>query len=174
MTPRRCALGVAAVLLASTQQSPVLASWAVGGTGGVAATAAVLGAPTGLTIRGVRRTGLTLSWSAPSGPVPDAYEVRRNGTVISCARVAPTSCTDAGLSPGTAYRYTVTRRCTRGAAPRAPRSPRGRAGSPTSAAVRGPAAGQPAWGSSSVETTRSTRTACSNRRSWVTSSRVPV
>lgn len=59
--------------------------------------------PTGLTVTATTGTSVSLSWSASTGA--SGYTVYRNGTVVGT--LATTSYTDTGLSPGTAYTYTV-------------------------------------------------------------------
>ena len=70
-------------------------------------------APTGLTISagGTPSTELTLTWLAPTydgGDLVSAYMIRRDGSII-VANTGNTNVThtDTGLSPGTAYSYTV-------------------------------------------------------------------
>lgn len=87
---------------------PALGSWVLPGTGSAAQTAAALGTPSALRQSAATTSSVTLSWTAPSGPAPDAYEVSRNGVPTSCTPVSPTSCTDTGLTAGTTYSYTVT------------------------------------------------------------------
>ncbi|WP_166028674.1 alpha/beta hydrolase family esterase [Streptomyces chilikensis] len=62
-----------------------------------------LPAPTGLTAGQVTESGLTLSWNAVAGAA--SYEIHRGGSRVGT--VTGTSYTDSGLSPGTAYTYTV-------------------------------------------------------------------
>ncbi|MCX5313383.1 PHB depolymerase family esterase [Streptomyces sp. NBC_00154] len=62
-----------------------------------------LPAPSGLTVTGVTGTSASLSWSTVTGA--SSYAVYRNGTEVG--RPTSTAFTDAGLSAGTAYRYTV-------------------------------------------------------------------
>jgi len=62
--------------------------------------------PTGLAASGIAGTHATLSWTASSDNVAvDAYLVYRDGTLVASTR--STSITDNGLSPTTAYSYTV-------------------------------------------------------------------
>lgn len=108
MSRRRPAVA-AGTLLALAMARPLLAAWDVPGGGAAAATAVALGTPAAVATSQVTATGMTLSWRAPViGPAPDAYVISRNGAVITtCKADGPTSCTDSGLSAGTAYTYTV-------------------------------------------------------------------
>jgi Fibronectin type III domain/Carbohydrate binding domain len=71
-----------------------------GGGGGGTAPAA----PTGLTAAGITSSSVSLSWTAPSGPVT-GYNVYENGTDIST--VTGTSTTVSGLSASTTYTFAV-------------------------------------------------------------------
>ncbi|MFF0415423.1 glycoside hydrolase family 6 protein [Kitasatospora sp. NPDC004745] len=63
--------------------------------------------PGGLAVTGVTSTSVSLSWTASSDPAGvTGYSVYRNGAKV--ATVAATGYTDTGLSPATAYQYTVT------------------------------------------------------------------
>jgi hypothetical protein len=78
-----------------------------------AASATSLSAPTGATAIEAAATAVKISWTNPGTQVTGAqYEVIRNpgaGPVVVCTVSALTSnCTDTGLSPGTAYSYSVT------------------------------------------------------------------
>ncbi|WP_125776001.1 glycoside hydrolase family 48 protein [Antribacter gilvus] len=65
--------------------------------------------PTGLTVTGTTTTTASLSWTASTDNVRvTGYEVRRGTTLV--ATVNSTTYTDSGLTPSTAYRYTVTAR----------------------------------------------------------------
>ena len=62
--------------------------------------------PAGLAVSALTSTSLTLSWAASTDNVAvTGYYVLRNGSKI--ATVTGTSYADSGLSPGTAYSYTV-------------------------------------------------------------------
>lgn len=74
-----------------------------GGTGGDTTPPST---PTGLTASGVTSTSVNLSWNASTDNVGvTGYEVFRNGTLA--ATVGGTSTTVSGLSPSTAYQFTV-------------------------------------------------------------------
>jgi hypothetical protein len=76
-----------------------------------AASATSLSAPSGATATETGATSVKISWTNPGTQVAGAqYEVVRTpGTGVLCTVSAPTSnCTDTGLSPGTAYSYSVT------------------------------------------------------------------
>jgi hypothetical protein len=76
-----------------------------------AASATSLSAPTGATATETGATSVKVSWTDPGTQLAGAqYEVVRTpGTGVLCTVSAPTSnCTDSGLSPGTAYSYSVT------------------------------------------------------------------
>jgi hypothetical protein len=78
-----------------------------------AASATSLSAPTGATATETADTSVKISWTNPGTQITGAqYEVIRNpgvGQTVVCTVSAPTSnCTDTGLSPGTAYSYSVT------------------------------------------------------------------
>ena len=76
-----------------------------------AASATSLSAPTGATATETGATSVKISWTNPGTQVTGAqYQVVRTpGTGTLCTVSAPTSsCTDSGLSPGTAYSYSVT------------------------------------------------------------------
>ncbi len=94
-------------LLVLALASPVIAAWAVTGTGTGAAGADRLASPGVTTLSGVTSSAVTLSWGAPpTGPQPAHYVVRRNGTAVTtggCAAPTTTSCTDSGLTAGTQY-----------------------------------------------------------------------
>jgi glucosylceramidase len=63
-------------------------------------------APTGLTASGTTANSTTLSWNPSTDNVGvTGYDVLRNGTRV--ATTASTSYTDTGLTPSTAYAYTV-------------------------------------------------------------------
>jgi endoglucanase len=59
--------------------------------------------PSGLTVTATTATSVSLSWSASAGA--NGYTVYRNGIVVGTPTA--TSYTDTGLSPATAYTYTV-------------------------------------------------------------------
>ncbi|MFE7595182.1 glycoside hydrolase family 6 protein, partial [Kitasatospora sp. NPDC057512] len=64
-------------------------------------------APSGLTVTGTTSSSVSLSWAASTGPAAvTGYSVYRNGAKVATA--TGTSHTDSGLSPATAYQYTVT------------------------------------------------------------------
>ena len=71
-----------------------------GGGGGTTAPAA----PTGLTVTGTTSSSVSLSWTAPSGPVT-GYYVSQDGSQV--ASVTGTSDTVTGLAASTSYTYTV-------------------------------------------------------------------
>ncbi|MFI5649338.1 glycoside hydrolase family 6 protein [Kitasatospora sp. NPDC051705] len=63
--------------------------------------------PGGLAVTGATSTSVSLSWTASTDPAGvTGYSVYRNGAKV--ATVATTGYTDTGLSPATAYQYTVT------------------------------------------------------------------
>jgi len=64
------------------------------------------GAPTGLTAAAAGSTAIALDWAGNSEPDLAGYNVYRGG--IKIASVASSGHDDTGLSPGTAYTYTVT------------------------------------------------------------------
>ncbi|MFD5462653.1 glycoside hydrolase family 6 protein [Kitasatospora sp. NPDC127059] len=93
-------------------------------------------APGALTVTGTTSTSVALSWTASTDPAGvTGYSVYRNGTKV--ATVTGTSYTDSGLSPATAYQYTVTAQDAAGNA------------SPASAAVTATTAAAPGGGGSS-------------------------
>ena len=71
-----------------------------GGGGGTTAPAA----PAGLTVTGTTSSSVSLSWTAPSGPVT-GYYVAQDGSQV--ASVTGTSDTVTGLAASTSYTYTV-------------------------------------------------------------------
>ncbi|HZR53485.1 MAG TPA: glycosyl hydrolase family 18 protein [Streptosporangiaceae bacterium] len=71
-----------------------------GGGGGGTAPAA----PTGLTVTGTTSSSVSLSWTAPSGPV-SGYDVFQNGSQV--ASVTGTSDTVSGLAASTTYTFSV-------------------------------------------------------------------
>ncbi len=71
-----------------------------GGTGGTTAPAA----PAGLTVTGTTSSSVSLSWTAPSGPVT-GYYVSQDGSQVGS--VTGTSDTVTGLTASTSYTYTV-------------------------------------------------------------------
>jgi chitinase len=71
-----------------------------GGGGGTTAPAA----PAGLTVTGTTSSSVSLSWTAPAGTVT-GYDISENGSQV--ATVTGTTDTVSGLSPSTAYTFTV-------------------------------------------------------------------
>ena len=70
--------------------------------------------PTGLSVPAGVVTGpattdnVALSWSGPAtGPLPDAYQIFRDGAEVATVAGTTTSYTDGSLTPNTAYRYYV-------------------------------------------------------------------
>jgi len=65
--------------------------------------------PAGLAVQGKATTSsLTIGWSGPvSGPLPDRYEIVRDGTVVGSVPGTVTHYTDGGLAPGSKYRLQV-------------------------------------------------------------------
>jgi chitodextrinase len=64
--------------------------------------------PTGLAVGATSTASLSIDWSGPStGPVPDKYEILRDGHRVSSVSGATTRYTDMGLAPATAYTYRV-------------------------------------------------------------------
>ncbi|MFF8594996.1 PHB depolymerase family esterase [Streptomyces sp. NPDC015220] len=74
--------------------------WGLDGPGGGSGS---LPAPARVTVTGTTDTGASLSWAAVSGAA--SYNVYRDGTKV--ASPTGTSYTDAGLSAGSSYSYTV-------------------------------------------------------------------
>jgi large repetitive protein len=76
----------------------------------VPVTAAAIGAPSGVTATATSSTSATLSWTAPA--TYTGYTLSQSaGTLAGCSATpsaATTSCTATGLSPGTAYTWTLT------------------------------------------------------------------
>ncbi|MFE1443495.1 cellulase family glycosylhydrolase [Streptomyces sp. NPDC058739] len=65
-------------------------------------------APTGLTSSAVTSTGVTLSWTPSTDNVRvTGYDVYRGSAKVTATPVTGTTYTDAGLTPATAYQYTV-------------------------------------------------------------------
>ncbi|MFE5712552.1 fibronectin type III domain-containing protein [Streptomyces sp. NPDC056501] len=64
-----------------------------------------LPAPTGLTVTATTANSASLSWNSVPGAA--SYDVYRDGTKVNSAPVTATTYTDAGLTTGTAYSYTV-------------------------------------------------------------------
>ncbi len=64
-----------------------------------------LPAPAGLTVTATTDTTAALSWNAVPGAA--SYHVYRDGTRVGTAPITTPAYTDTGLTPGTAYRYTV-------------------------------------------------------------------
>ena len=76
-------------------------------TPGSTSTGGSLSAPTNLTSSNTTSSGTTLSWGASTGGSGTiTYDIDRNGTQVGTT--TGTSYTDTGLSPSTAYSYTVT------------------------------------------------------------------
>ncbi|HTU73754.1 MAG TPA: glycosyl hydrolase family 18 protein [Trebonia sp.] len=71
-----------------------------GGGGGTTAPSA----PTGLTVTGTTSSSVSLSWTAPAGPV-SGYDVEQNGS--QAASVTGTTATISGLAASTTYSFTV-------------------------------------------------------------------
>jgi endoglucanase len=79
---------------------------AFGGTGGSGGDTQPPTAPTALTVTGTTSNGVSLSWTAATDNVGVAgYDVYRGGTQVGSTTT--TAFTDTGLTPGTAYSYTV-------------------------------------------------------------------
>jgi poly(3-hydroxybutyrate) depolymerase len=64
-----------------------------------------LPAPTGLGTSGATNTSMQLAWNAATGAT--GYDVFRGGAKVNASKVTATTYTDAGLSPGTTYSWTV-------------------------------------------------------------------
>jgi glucosylceramidase len=76
-------------------------------TPGSTSTGGSLSSPTNLTSSNTTSSGTTLSWGASTGGSGTiTYDIDRNGTQVGTT--TGTSYTDTGLSPSTAYSYTVT------------------------------------------------------------------
>ncbi|MBO0775198.1 MAG: DUF2510 domain-containing protein [Actinobacteria bacterium] len=64
--------------------------------------------PAGLAAGPATASSVTLRWAPPAtGPAPDRYQVRQDGTVVGSVPGTATSYRAAGLSPATSYRYQV-------------------------------------------------------------------
>ena len=64
--------------------------------------------PTGLAVGSAATASLSIDWSGPStGPVPDEYEIMRDGHQVSTIPGPTTRYIDKGLAPATAYTYRV-------------------------------------------------------------------
>jgi hypothetical protein len=59
-------------------------------------------------MRGKTTSSLTIAWSGPAkGPLPDRYEILRDGAVVGNVPGTVTHYTDGGLAPGSQYRVQV-------------------------------------------------------------------
>jgi serine/threonine-protein kinase len=64
--------------------------------------------PAGLVVKDKTTGSLTVDWSGPAtGPLPDKYEILRDGSVIAAVAGATTDYTDSGLAPGSSHSYQV-------------------------------------------------------------------
>ena len=64
--------------------------------------------PAGLAVGSADTASLSIDWSGPpTGPVPDKYEILRDGHQVSTVPGATTRYIDKGLAPATAYTYQV-------------------------------------------------------------------
>ena len=64
--------------------------------------------PAGLVVEGKTTSSLTIDWSGPAtGPLPDTYQILRDGTVIGTVPGTATNYTDSGLAPASPYQYQV-------------------------------------------------------------------
>jgi hypothetical protein len=63
--------------------------------------------PAGLTVAGRGANDVIIAWSAPAGPLPDTYQIVRNGAVVGSVSGSVRKYHDTKLSPGTAYTYQV-------------------------------------------------------------------
>ena len=64
--------------------------------------------PTGLAVGSAATASLSIDWSGPpTGPVPDEYEILRDGHQVSTVPGSTTRYIDKGLAPATAYTYRV-------------------------------------------------------------------
>ncbi|MGW0606083.1 extracellular catalytic domain type 1 short-chain-length polyhydroxyalkanoate depolymerase [Streptomyces sp. NPDC002640] len=77
--------------------------WGLDGSGGEPGNPGALPAPAGLAVGAVTDSSVALRWNAVSGAA--SYEVYRGGSRVGTATGA--SYTDTGLTPGTAYTYSV-------------------------------------------------------------------
>jgi len=71
----------------------------------VASGYSALPAPTGVAVSGVTDTSVSLQWSGVAGAA--GYNVYRGGAKVNANTVTGTSYTDAGLSSGSGYTYTI-------------------------------------------------------------------
>jgi trimeric autotransporter adhesin len=113
--PQIVATGLAgAVSLLAVVVGLAFAYWATTDSSHPAAASATsLSAPSAATATETAATSVKIGWTNPGSQVAGAqYEVIRNpgaGQAVVCTVSAPTSsCTDSGLSAGTAYAYSVT------------------------------------------------------------------
>jgi hypothetical protein len=108
---RRGATAVAALAACAVAGIGTAAAyWSAGTvTTTATATAATLKTPATPAVASTSATSLTVSGSLPTGQLPGtAYTLKRGTTTICQPTSSPWSCTDTGLTQGTAYSYTLT------------------------------------------------------------------
>lgn len=114
---RRLGAAVAGVAVMSVAvAAPAGAAWTTTGTGSGTARATSLTAPTGLgtSAGSPSHSAISVSFTPGSNPAGTTYTVTRDkkkdgtaGPEIACSGLTASPCSDTGLSPSTAYNYTV-------------------------------------------------------------------
>jgi hypothetical protein len=104
----RLVLGLLAVAtFLALASSAAYAAWSASASGQQPVATTTVDAPASASAAPVSASSTEISWQPPAaGATPSRYRVLRAGGALVCEQAAP-PCSDTGLSPSTAYSYTV-------------------------------------------------------------------